>query len=124
LYRLFPIDNNLIVSIGKSLYRYNYETNSIDSTPIFTINDNVGEIVGLAYSDNTLWITTMNKYRLIKVNWSSKNIEHIYKMRNNGVSDPRGVEIIDNKLYIIDGNDNVEPHHVLKHAIHIYQVPN
>ncbi|HHB95335.1 MAG TPA: hypothetical protein ENK88_09370 [Campylobacterales bacterium] len=118
------IDNDLIVSIGKSLYKYDYETNSIDSLPLFTIDDDVGEIVGLAYLDNILWVTTLGEHRLIKVNWSSKNIEHIYKMTNNGVSDPRGVEIIDNKLYIVDGNDNVEPHHVLKHAIHIYQVPN
>jgi len=118
------IDNDLIVSQGKSLYKYDFETNSMDTTPLFTIDDDVGDIVGLAYSDNILWVTTMDKFRLIKVDWNSKTIEHIYKMRNNGVSDPRGVEVIDNKLYIVDGNDNVEPHHVLKHAIHIYQIPN
>ncbi len=118
------IDNQFIVSVGKKLYLYDFETNTIGSNPIFEINDNVGDFVGLAYSNGTLWITTINNYsRLIKVNWGTKTVEHIYKMKNNGVSDPRGVEIINNKLYILDGYDNIKKGHVLKHAIHIYDIP-
>ncbi len=118
------IDNQFIVSVGKKLYLYDFETNTIGENPIFEINDDVGDFVGLAYSNGTLWITTLSSYsRLIKVNWQTKTIEHIYKMKNNGVSDPRGVEIINNKLYILDGYDNIKEHHVLRHAVHIYKIP-
>ncbi len=118
------IDGQFIVSVGKKLYLYDFETNTIGDNPIFEINDDVGDFVGLAYSNGTLWITTLNKYsRLIKVNWQTKTVENIYKMKNNGVTDPRGVEIIDNKLYILDGYDNIKKHHVLRHAIHIYEIP-
>ena len=59
---------------------------------------------------------------MIKVNWATKEIEKIYKMRDNGVYDPRGVEIIDNKLHILEGYDsNVPKQHVLKNAIHIFK---
>ena len=118
------IDNQFIVSVGKKLYLYDFETNTIGENPIFEMNDDVGDFVGLAYSNGTLWITTISSYsRLIKVNWQTKTVENIYKMKNNGVSDPRGVEIINNRLYILDGYDNIKRYHVLRHAIHIYQIP-
>ncbi len=119
------INGDFIVSIGKKLYKYDFETNTIEDNPIFSIDDDVGDFVGLAYHNGTLWITTIkNKSRLIKVNWSNKSVEAIYKMSHNGVFDPRGIEIINNKLHILEGYDtNVPKHHTLKNAIHIYNMP-
>jgi len=119
------IDGNFIVSIGKKLYNYNFETNTIGDNPIFEITDDVGNFAGLAYYNGTLWITTIKKFRLIKVNWATKEIEKIYKMRDNGVYDPRGVEVINNKLHVLEGYDsNVPKKHVLKNAIHIFNTPS
>jgi len=118
------IDGDFLVSEGKSLYVYNFETNTIGVNPIFSIDDDVGDFVGLAYSNGTLWITTLDKARLIKVDWANREIEAIYKMDDNGVYDPRGIEIINSKLHILEGYDSDVPdHHVLKNAIHIYVAP-
>ncbi len=118
------IDGELLVSVGKKLYVYDFDTNTIGANSVFSIDDDVGDFVGLAYSNGKLWITTLSKERLIKVDWSSKSVEHIYKMTHNGVYDPRGIEIINGKLHILEGYDsNVPTQHVLRNAIHIYQVP-
>jgi len=86
------------------------------------------QIVGLAYKDGKLFITTID-HTLIKVNWQTKENEYIYDMRENGVYDSRGIEVIGQKLYILDGinsegeNQALAPQgHVLKNAIHIYDL--
>jgi len=124
------IDNDFIVASVKSLYTYNFDTNQTGSIPLYTTPK--GKIVGLAYDENSdiLWVTTSN-FELIKVNWSTKETEAVYKMRDNGVYDPRGIELINNKLYILEGINNkakadeaIAPiGHPLKNAIHIYQLP-
>jgi len=124
------IGNDFIVASGKSLYTYNFDTNQRGSTALYTTP--TGKIVGLAYDENsnTLWVTTSN-FELIKVNWSTKETQAVYKMRDNGVYDPRGIEWINNKLYILEGINNkakadeaIAPiGHPLKNAIHIYQLP-
>jgi len=124
------IGDDFIVASVKSLYTYDFDTNQIGSTPLYTTPK--GKIVGLAYDENsnTLWVTTSN-FELIKVNWSTKETQAVYNMRDNGVYDPRGIEWINNKLYILEGINNkakadeaIAPiGHPLKNAIHIYQLP-
>ncbi len=53
------INGDFLVSIGKKLYKYDFETNTIEDNPIFSIDDDIGDFVGLAYSNGTLWITTI-----------------------------------------------------------------
>ncbi len=71
-----------------------------------------------------MWITT-SKFDLLKVDWTTKELLGRYQMNDNGVYDPRGVEIIGDKLYILDGvnesgDEIIAPSgHVLKGAIHI-----
>jgi len=123
------IDNDFIVATVNSLYTYNFDTNQTGSNPLYTTP--AGKIVGLAYDENssTLWVTTSN-FELLKVNWVTKETESIYQMRDNGVYDPRGIEIINNQLYILEGINNkakgdeaIAPiGHPLKNAIHIYQL--
>jgi len=120
------INGDFLVSIGKSLYLYDFDSNQVSQTPIFSIEDDVGDFVGLAYSPNTttLWITTLDKNRLIKVDWSTKSVEAIYDMDYNGVYDARGIEVIDNRLHILEGYDRDVPQsHVLRNGVHIYQTP-
>jgi len=120
------IDGNFIVAQLKSLYTYDFNTNSITSNALYTTP--TGKIVGLAYDGTYLWVTTSN-FELMKVNWATKETLNIYSMGENGVYDPRGVEIVDGKLHILEGVNNIGGEivapigHVLKNAIHIYQKP-
>ncbi|NEW60424.1 hypothetical protein GSY74_03940, partial [Sulfurovum sp. bin170] len=121
------IEGDFVVSITDDLYIYNFETNQVDlSNKLLDIPS--GRIVGLAYSEGILWVTTSD-FELLKVDWQTKEILATYNMRDNGVYDPRGVEIINNELYILEGINQsggtpIAPiGHALKNAIHIYQLP-
>ncbi len=121
------IDSDFIVASEKSLYKYNFDNNTTGDILYTTPK---GKIVGLAYDKNstTLWVTTSD-FEILKVNWQTKETEAIYKSRDNGVYDPRGIEIINNKIHILEGvndsgGDVTAPiGHPLKNAIHIYQMP-
>jgi hypothetical protein len=118
------INGDLIVSTGKELYKYNFNTNQLVGSSLYYSSNN-SDIVGLAYSNNILYMTTLN-YDLMKLNWQTKELISKYSMNDNGVYDPRGIEVIDNKLYILDGvnssgNGFIAPQgSPLKGAIHIY----
>ena len=120
------IGSDFIVASNKSLYRYNFDTNTTGNVLYTTPK---GKIVGLAYDDNSgiLWVTTSN-FEILKVNWQTKETLATYKSRDNGVYDPRGIEIVDNKIHILEGvnasgGDVTAPiGHPLKNAIHIYQM--
>jgi len=120
------IDGNFIVAQIKSLYIYDFNSNTTTSTPLYTTPK--GKIVGLAYDGTYLWVTTSN-FELLKVNWATKETIATYYMRDNGVYDPRGVEIVNDKLHILEGVNSIGGEvnapigHVLKNAIHIYQKP-
>ena len=120
------VGNKHLVTQGKNIYEYDFEQNKIISDSLYRTPS--GSIVGLAYSNNIMWITT-SKFELLKVDWTTKELLGRYQMNDNGVYDPRGVEIIGDKLYILDGvnesGDEVTAPtgHVLKGAIHVYQAP-
>jgi hypothetical protein len=124
------INSDFIVASVNSLYTYDFDTNQTSTTPLYTTP--AGKIVGLAYDKNSsiLWITTSN-FELLKVDWITKETKSVYAMRDNGVYDPRGIEIIDGKLHILEGinhkakaDEAIAPiGHPLKNAIHIYETP-
>jgi len=77
------IDGKFIVAETKSLYLYDFETNSAElSKPLYTTP--TGKIVGLAYDGEYLWVTTSN-FELMKVKWATKETVAIYNMGDNGV---------------------------------------
>jgi len=121
------IDGQFIVAQSKSLYVYDFDSNTIDTSNVL-YSTPTGKIVGLAYDGTYLWVTTSN-FELMKVKWSTKETLAIYAMGDNGVYDPRGVEVIGDKLLVLEGVNNVGDDvvapigHVLKNAIHIYQKP-
>jgi hypothetical protein len=123
------IDGQFVVAKKDELFIYNFETNQIDETnPLYEVYS--GKIQGLAYSNGILWMTTSNN-ELIKIDWQTKQQLAVYNMRINGVYDPRGIEIINDELHILEGINNIAKGdeeiapvgHALKNAIHIYQIP-
>jgi len=127
---LFIDDDFIVVTDnGKNLKVYDYDSNKITSAnSLFHSPD--GKIYGMAYYAGTLWLTT-STYKLMKVDWKSKKVEAIYDMTENGVNDPRGIEVINNQLYILEGMNRIGDEddvlaplgHVLKNSIHIYTMP-
>ena len=122
------INGQFVVAVEDKLYLYDFETNQINETLLlYTIDE--GKIHGLAHFDEHLWITTSTA-KLKKIEWTSDKKEEkaSYDMRQNGVYDPRGIEVIDKKLYILEGINSVSKHgepiaplgHALKNAIHIF----
>jgi hypothetical protein len=127
---LFINDDFIVVTNnGKNLNIYDYDTNSI-ITPTYLFRSVHGKIYGMAYYTGTLWLTT-STFKLLKVNWTSKKVEAVYDMPQNGVNDPRGIEVINNQLYILEGMNEIGKEgtvlaplgHVLKNSIHIYAMP-
>ena len=123
------IEGEFVVSIDDRLYPYDFEENQADtSNLLYEINS--GKVHGMAYANNTLWITTSTA-ELKKIQWESKVEEASYDMQQNGVYDPRGIEVINNQLYILEGinclskyGESIAPFgHALKNAVHIYQLP-
>ena len=121
------IDGTMIVAEDKKLYHYDYATNTKGDELLFKSPD--GKIFGMAYANGILWLTT-STFKLIKVNWETKIVEALYDMTKNGVYDPRGIEVMNNKLYILEGMNAVGENqvlaplgHALKNSIHIYNIP-
>ena len=117
------IDGQLYVCVENSdtkegeILRYNWETGATYGDPIFTIGH---QIVDTAYKNGILWILTAPDM-LYKIDFSTMSILDAYDMVAYDIIDPRGVEVIDDKLYIGDGYDLRRDD--LKHAIHIFDLP-
>ncbi len=134
------VEEEMIVAIGNQLFAYDFETNTL-SSPVYTADiSKYANIYGLAYDSNNgvLWAVTSKNY-LLKIDWSNKELLTEYQMADkdsietyNGVYDTRGLEIINNELYILEGMNTIgkkgaaeAPYgNALKNAIHIYTTPD
>lgn len=132
------IDNEFIIADEYQLFSYNFETDT-KSELLFEMLGNDGKVYGMAYNENegALWIVT-SQNNLIKLDWATKTVLARYAMADNtsaytynGVYDTRGLEIIDNQLYILEGMNNIATTTIatapygsaLKSSIHIYEIP-
>jgi len=95
---------------------YDWGTDTV-STVVFTA---AYEIEDLAFSGDILWVLTKTKM-LYKFDFTAKAIVDSYDMAAYDIDDPRGVGVINNKLYIADGDDHRTDD--LLHAIHIFELP-
>jgi len=101
---------------GRELRKYNFETRELSDI----IYQSKRELYDMTYHDGILWVTTDEK-RLVKIDWNSMKVLDSFDMIENSVEDPRGVTIVDNKLYISDGADWIDGE--LKHAMHVFKIP-
>jgi len=116
------INNQFYVSIldpsngdGK-IVPYNWNKDTV-GTAIFS---NAYEIQDMAYANGILWLLNAPDL-LYRIRFSDMQILDVYDMRAYDINDPRGVEVVGNKLYIGDGYDFRTDE--LKHAIHIFELP-
>ena len=111
------IDNQLYVSDGHDLMKYDWEEEKTFGDVIYTANYKIED---MAYENGVLWLLDA-KDMLYKIDWLTKDILGSYNMAAYGIKDPRGVEVVGDKLYIGDGDDTRTDD--LKHAVHIFDLP-
>jgi len=116
------IDNQFYVAIvdpanGDGLIvSYDWDADSVGEIIFRTGN----EIEDMAYANGILWLITADD-RLHSIRYTDLQILDSYDMRAYDINDPRGVDVVGDKLYIGDGDDNRTDD--LLHAIHIFQLP-
>ena len=131
------VEGEMIIAIETVLYSYNFETDAKTEVGFETTGPQ-GHIYGMAYDGNgAVWMVTSKNY-LLKLDWATKTLLASYHLSDNGsteayngVYDTRGLEIVNNKLYILEGMNAVgkkgsaeAPYgNSLKAAIHIYNIP-
>jgi len=95
---------------------YDWESDTVGDT-IFT---NAYEIQDMAYANGILWLITSDN-KLEKVDFAQRQLLDIYDLLPFDINDPRGVEVVGDKLYIGDGDDTRTDD--LLHAIHVFKLP-
>ncbi len=132
------VEGEMIIASGYNLFAYDFKTDKKSSVR-FTSSGTHGKIYGMAYDGSgSVWLVTSKNY-LLKVDWSSKKLVATYQMADkdsietyNGVYDTRGLEIINDEIYILEGMNQVgnkgateAPYgNALKNSIHIYTMPD
>lgn len=132
------VEGEMIIASGYNLFAYDFKTDKKSSVR-FTSSGTHGKIYGMAYDGSgSVWLVTSKNY-LLKVDWSSKKLVATYQMADkdsietyNGIYDTRGLEIINDEVYILEGMNQVgskrateAPYgNALKNSIHIYTMPD
>ncbi len=111
------IDGQLYVTGALSIKKATWDSEILYGETVFTTGH---EIQDMAYDNGNLWILT-SPAMLYKIDFATKIIQSSYDMYAYDIKDPRGVEIVDGKLYIGDGDDSRTDD--LLHAIHIFELP-
>ncbi|MGH2679317.1 MAG: PKD domain-containing protein [Actinomycetota bacterium] len=116
-----PADQAIYVGVARRLQTYHYETNTVG--PTFRVPDLAG-ILGMVFSPNgaDLFVVT-NAEALKRVDWATKTLVPgwTFDLTPFDVRDSRGVELVDDQLYVSDGADS-RPAGPLKHAAFVFNV--
>ncbi|MDQ4107611.1 MAG: PKD domain-containing protein [Actinomycetota bacterium] len=114
-------DQAVYVGVARRLHTYHYETNTVG--PTFRVPDLAG-ILGMVFSPNgaDLFVVT-NAEALKRVDWATKTLVPgwTFDLTPFDVRDSRGVELIDDQLYVSDGADS-RPAGPLKFAVFVFSV--
>ena len=117
-----PADGTLYVGYRSYLRSYDYVTNTPGST--FQV-PNLSGIFGLGFSDDgaDLLVVTSAE-RLYRVTWATKSIRPgwTFDLTPFSVLDSRGVELIGDQIYVLDGYDGRSTSSPLKNAVFVFDV--
>jgi PKD repeat protein len=120
-----PADQKLYVGQGQQIRTYDYETNTTGTA--FSVTGLNG-ILGFSFSSTTdtggsdLFVVT-NAERLRRVDWATKTLVPgwTFELTPFEVLDSRGVELIDDQFYVLDGYD-ARPPGPLRFAVFVFDV--
>jgi len=125
-WRRIDQEHSAAIVIEGQLYVSNEEVNLIkyDWDAEVTFGDiefvSPRKIEDMAYDNGILWVVTANNY-LHKIDWATKVILDSYDLVAYDIQNPRGVEVVGDKLYIGDGDNNRADD--LNNAIHVFDLP-
>jgi hypothetical protein len=112
-------NGRLFVGFGRDLRTYDYATNSLGRA--FRVPKLTG-ISGMGFSPDGryLWITTSAE-QLRRVRWATKRLVGgwTFALTAFGIHDSRAVEVIDGRLYVVDGDDARSKADPLRYAVHV-----
>ena len=122
------VADNTQASFGKTLYKYDYATNTItDSKVVPGIS---GHITGVGFSPpganaplgDDVWLTTSSGSILYRFAWPALTLvpNHKIQMKDLGLQDTRAVEVVDDTLVLADGWDFYPSNTQSEFALRIY----
>jgi len=102
------------LAAARYLYEYDFPTNRVltvdqngDSLPPAYATQRT--VVGLTYYDGSVWILASGELR--EIDWASRSEIAYHDLRPFGIPRPRGLEVIGDTIYIVDGN---YPHRIFE----------
>ena len=116
-------DGKLYVGVNSDLRSYDYSTNSVGA--VFHVRQ-LGGIYGMSFSaDGSELFVVAKSARLYRVDWTTRSIEPTWSvdLKPFGIQDARGVEIIHDQLYVLDGYDSRDRNDPLKYAVYVFDMP-
>ena len=119
-------DGKLYVGVRKDFRTYDYAANV--SGPTFQV-PNVRGILGMSFSADGQDLYVANhdssgNARLSVVDWATKTVlpGWTFALNQFGIRDARGVELINDQFYILDGYDGRSKGDPLRHALYVFNV--
>lgn len=114
-------DQTIYVGVARRLQTYHYETNTVG--PTFQVPELAG-ILGMVFSpDGADLLVVTSAESLKRVDWATKTLVPgwSFDLIPFDVRDSRGVELIDDQLFVSDGADS-RPAGPLKYAVFVFSV--
>lgn len=104
------------------IHPYDYEANELGSG--FRIDGITGKIWGMGFSDDgTILYVGNSTTTLFRVDWATLEIVPDWEFSlSDSLDEPRAVEPIADRLYVLDGDDGVSSSDPLKYAVHIFLI--
>jgi hypothetical protein len=109
-------DGQMYLALGDRIYPYDYDTNRLatvdtngDSLPPAYVTPR--QVAGLRFDGTHMWILTRGR-TLYQVEWATRNEIGSHELDPFGVSLPRGVQIVRDTIYVLEG-DAPNPIYVL-----------
>ncbi len=106
-------DGQMYLALSGEIYPYDYDTNQLATVdangdslpPAFATPSSVA---GLSFDGTYMWILTRSQ-KLYEVEWATRTQQERYDLATFGFSLPRGLEIVRDTIYIVEGDS---PNHI------------
>jgi len=104
---MVTIEGALYLAVASSLYGYDYEANRVLTTdenggslpPALVAANNIRR---LEHDGTYLWVI-LSPLAVHKIEWRTQTLVASYDLGPSGIEDPRGIEVVGDRLYVLDG---------------------
>jgi len=102
------VDGELLVSLGKDIYGYDYEANQVANEdaqggPLPPQYSAPATVVALGYDGSSMWMLTQGRL-VYEVRWATKTQVAQYDLGPFSIATPRGIEAIRDTIYVLEGD--------------------